>query len=249
MKFIINPDYNYLSDYIKTLPQRFNIEGETIYTGRNHIKVMITPDGLTINIKRYHAPRGINSIIYSTGIRMPKGVRAFKYPDILLAKGINTPEAIAYIENRKMGLLSECYLITVQCPYKHTMYEFGDAPKGTYEECAKAFAHFTARMHDQEVLHLDYSPGNILWDKQGEDYLFSIVDINRMHFGPINMKQGCANLRRLWGPKQFFLIIVREYAKTRGFNPNEAEKIALTMRESFWNHFGKKHRIKFKLEL
>lgn len=46
-----------------------------------------------------------------------------------------------------------------------------------------AFAEFTARLHEAGILHLDYSPGNILYDKIGEEYHFSLVDINRMHFG------------------------------------------------------------------
>lgn len=44
-----------------------------------------------------------------------------------------------------------------------------------------AFAEFTARLHEAGILHLDYSPGNILYDKIGEEYHFSLVDINRMH--------------------------------------------------------------------
>ena len=44
---------------------------------------------------------------------------------------------------------------------------------------------YTAVMHEREVLHLDYSPGNILWDKDDEGYHFTVVDINRMRFGKV----------------------------------------------------------------
>ena len=249
MKIVVNPLYNDLQGWLERLPDSFNHDGETIYTGRNLIKVMTTPLGRLVNVKRYHAPRGVNSLVYSMGMRKPKGQRAFEYPAILKAKGIETPEAIAYIEQRRYGLLRECFLITEQCPYEHTMYEMGNAPEGSYEALAEAFALYTAHMHDRQVMHRDYSPGNILWTDAGDDYHFSIVDINRMYFGPVSMQQGCQDLCRLWGPKRFFLMVVRHYARIRGFDVVEAERIALSKRAAFWKRFGRKHTIKFKLEL
>ncbi|MBQ8989026.1 MAG: aminoglycoside phosphotransferase [Prevotella sp.] len=249
MHILLNETYHHLEDYIKQLPDVFETSGKTIYTGRNLIKVFTAPDGTQINVKRYHAPRGINALVYSWGIRQPKGHRAYEYPKTLLEKGIDTPEAIAYIERRSGGLLRESYLVTRQCPYRHTMYEMGDAPAGSYERVAEAFARYTARMHEAGVMHLDYSPGNILWQEEEGKYDFSIVDINRMRFGSVDMRQGCTNLKRLWGPKRFFELVVKGYAEARGFDTEAAERIALAERARFWKRFGKKHPIKFKLEL
>lgn len=250
---IVNAKYQQWEDYLGSIPKIFDHEGRTIYTGRNLIKVLSLPDGTAINVKRYHAPRGVNALIYSSGLRKPKGLRAFQYPSKLLSLSIDTPEALAYMERRRLGLLRESYLVTLQCPYQHTFYELGDAAEGTYEQLAMAFGRYTAHMHACGVMHRDYSPGNILWDEErGESssqYVFSIVDINRMYFGPVGMVQGCRNLCRLWGPKRFFLLVVRHYAEARGYDIGEAERIALEARAAFWKRFGKKHRIKFKLEL
>lgn len=251
---LINAKYQQWEDFLRGIPTIFDHEGRTIYTGRNLIKVLSLPDGTAINVKRYHAPRGINALIYSTGLRKPKGLRAFQYPERLLSLSIDTPEALAYTEIRRFGLLRESYLVTQQCPYRHTFYELGDAAEGTYELLAEAFGRYTAHMHECGVMHRDYSPGNILWDElvgetDNHTYVFSIVDINRMYFGPVSMEQGCRNLCRLWGPKRFFLLVVRHYAEARGFDVSEAERIALEARATFWKRFGKKHRIKFKLEL
>jgi hypothetical protein len=252
---VVNEKYQAYAEYLAGIPERFDFEGETIYTGRNEIKVMKMPEGKLINVKRYHPPRAFNAIVYSTGLRKPKGQRAFEYPERLLSRHIETPEPLAYIEKRCLGLLRESYLITLQCPFPHTMYEMGNAEEGTYEELAAAFADYTAHMHEEGVMHRDYSPGNILWMKEegarGKDerYLFSVVDINRMFFGQVSMEKGCRNLCRLWGPKRFFQLVVRHYAEKRGFDTDEAERIALKARSAFWKRFGKKHRIKFKLEL
>ena len=126
MKIKINPKYEEMRSFIERIPDVFEKEGHVIYTGRNLIKVMEAPDGTIINVKRYHVPKGPNSLVYSLGIRTPKGERAFEYPMILEKKGIGTPAPIALIEERNaIGLLGYTYLITLQCDNLHTLYEVG----------------------------------------------------------------------------------------------------------------------------
>lgn len=128
MKIKINPKYEEMRSFLERIPDVFEKEGRVIYTGRNLIKVMEAPDGTLINVKRYHVPKGPNSLVYSWGIRKPKGERAFEYPMILEKKGIGTPAPIALIEERNaIGLLGYTYLITLQCDNLHTLYEVGDA--------------------------------------------------------------------------------------------------------------------------
>lgn len=249
-KVIVNPEFESMREYVDSIPRIFETEGETIYLKRNHIKVMTAPDGTKVNVKRYRVPNGVNRYVYSLGIRKPKGLRAYLYPRRMLDRGIETPEPIAYIEERSNGLLGYCYFISVQSTYAHTMYELGDAKDGEYEDMARAFGKFTARMHDRQVLHLDYSPGNILFDREPDGtYRFSLVDTNRMYFGPVDMKRGVSAFRRLWGPKRFFVMAVREYAETRGFDTDPAEAYALRVRSDFWKRYRRKHKVEFDLEL
>ncbi len=246
----ITPKYELLRPFIESLPARFEHEGNYIYGGkRNLIKSFEAPDGTVLNVKRYHRPASLNRLIYSCGIRSPKGRRAFEYPKILIDKGIDTPEAVAYIEQRQSGLLGLSYFVSIQCPYPHRLYELGDASAEVYEPMATALAHYAAHMHDHEVLHLDFSPGNILWEKAAGDYRFSIVDINRMRFAPVSMEQGCKSFARLWGPKRFIQLLVREYARVRHFDENEAENITMKARAKFWTRYQKKREIEFKLEI
>lgn len=246
---LINSKYQHLREWLGRLPEEFEQLGEVIYDSRNQLRVIQAPDGTLVNVKRYCEPNALNRVVYSLGIRKPKGLRAFTYPTRLLERGIDTPEPIAYIEQRRCGLLGLSYFVSIQSPLSHTMYELGDAQEGSYEDIADALGRYTATMHDREVLHLDYSPGNILWDKDEEGYHFAVVDINRMRFGKVDIKDGCAALRRLWGPKRFVELIARSYARARGFDEDEAVRLTMQARTAFWTRFQRRHPVKFPLEL
>ncbi len=247
----ISDNYRQWRNFLLAIPPRMDSEGTWIYGGRrNLIKSFPSPDGITLVVKCYHRPKGINMLVYSLGIRKPKGERAYRYAAILNSHGVETPEPVAYIENRHCGLLLDSYLITLQCPYKHRLYEMGDAKQEMYEPMAKALARFAAHMHDEEILHLDFSPGNILWDKDSsENYHFALVDINRMRFGRVSMKAGCKSFARLWGPKKFIEMLVSEYARLRKINVYDALRITLDARRKFWKRYQRHREIEFKLEL
>lgn len=247
MKILINSNYSFLKDYIDNLPFFFEKDGTEIYSGRNLIKVF-SINGLKINVKRYGIPRFINRIIYSF-FRKPKGLRAYLYPQILLDKGFETPEPIAYIEERRYGIIRYSYFVSIQSPYRFTFYQFGDSTPDKYGDIITAFAHYTARLHEAGILHRDYSPGNILFDKVEGEYHFSLVDINRIHFGKIDIQRGCANFARLWGPISFFKLIAREYAVARHADREFCEKKILIYRKKFWKKAIKKYTVPFNLEL
>lgn len=246
---LINPKYEHLREWLERLPEDFEQLGEVIYNRRNQLRVIKAPDGTLINAKRYCIPHIVNRIVYSLGVRQPKGLRAFTYPTILWERGIDTPEPIAYIEQRRCGLLGLSYFISVQSQLGHTLYEFGNAPEGTYEEMADALGRYSATMHEREVLHLDYTPGNILWDKDDEGYHFAIVDINRMRFGKVDINDGCKGLCRLWGPKRFIELIARSYANARGFDQDVAVRLTMQARTAFWTRYSRRHPVDFTLEL
>lgn len=249
-KIILNPKYAALRQFLLSLPEKMDKEGEYIYGGRrNLIKMFIAPGGTRLNVKRYHKPHGLNSLVYSLHLRTPKGERAFRYAGILAQKEINTPEPVAYIEQRKGGILILSYFISVQSPLTHLLYEMGNAEERDWQPMAAALAHFAADMHQKGVLHKDFSPGNILFERRETGYEFSIVDINRMRFGKVSLGEGCASFRRLWGPKRFIQSLCREYARLRGEDEDEAERLTMRERRKFWQGYVKKREMEFPLEL
>ena len=188
--------------------------------------------------------------MYSLGIRKSKGLRAWEYPALLKARGIETPEPVAYIEERCMGLLRYSYFVSQQCPYAHTLYDMAQAEPSLYEPMAKALADYAAHMHEEGVLHKDFTPGNILWQRAEDgSFHFSLVDINRMRFGQVNTQEGLRSLVRLWGPKRFIQLLARAYATRRGADADRAEADVMQWRARFWRRYAMKHKIPFPLEL
>lgn len=245
-RFRINPNYKHLTTFIHDIPNVFEDSGEVIYTGRNLIKVFDV-DGLKINVKRYAIPILLNRFAY-TFIRTPKGVRAYEYPSILLAKGINTPEPIAYIEERTFGMIRYSYFISVQSSYKSYLYEIGNLEVEEIRDLTRALALFTSHMHKNGVYHKDYSPGNILCGQKDGKVDFTLVDINRMEFGPVSLEKGCANFARLWGQPSFFRYLAEVYAIDQNADVNFCTERIFYYRTKFWKSFSKRKRIKYNLK-
>ena len=229
MKVVVNPKFQSISSFVESVPTIFSREGEFIYNGRrNQLKIFYVED-MIVNVKSYKVPIFINRVIY-TFFRATKAQRAYDYALRLLSLGVETPTPIAYIEEENGGLLSHSYFICLHTPLSGNLRLFGDSsiPFQDVRELAVAFARFTAELHEKGVLHIDYSPGNILYEKrENGTYHFSLVDINRMKFCPVDMKTGCGNFCRLWGTDEFFSLVARTYAEARGFDADECEKLVL----------------------
>ena len=247
IKYLIHPDYEYLRPFIESLPTIFEQEGEVIYTGRNLIKVM-QAEGLAVNVKRYRKPSLFNRIVYSF-FRAPKGLRAFHYPGRLLYLGFETPHPIAYIEERSGGLIGYSYFVSVQSGYTQNFYQFGHIPVEQCRQVITEFARYTARLHEAGIYHRDYSPGNILFDKVDGVYHFSLVDINRMSFGTVGLRKGCANFARLWGQTPLFTLLADEYAAARNFDRNLCRKLVLKYRARFWKRYRRRHPVYYQLDI
>lgn len=244
---IINPEYQYLKDFIARLPETFLTEGEYLHDGRNKIKIFDV-NGLRINVKRYRIPLFFNRFVY-IHFRQPKAVRAYDYALKLQALNINTPSPIAYILDKRSGLLGYSYFISVQVPYTRRFYEFGNAELNDEQQMIlQEFGRYTAVLHEHQVYHQDYSPGNILFDLQDNKPEFCLVDINRMEFGPVSQSKGCVNFARLWGSPAMFKIIAKEYARTRKFNEETVCKEVLEARRKYWQKVIRKRPAEFPLE-
>ena len=248
-RVLFNEKYGNLRDEVLSIVDNFENVGTVIYRGHNLIKTA-RAGGLEINIKRYRVPHVFNRVVYSF-IRRPKGLRAFTYPDRLLRAGIETPEPIAYVEERIGGLIGYSYLVTVQMAYTRDFYEFGDKDMTDPADVAivRALARYAARMHQAGILHRDFSPGNIIFDtdaSKGEPK-FAVVDINRMSFGPVSATRGIRNLARLWGQPLMFDIMAEEYARARGADPAEMARLLHAERRRVWTRYSRRHKVKFNL--
>lgn len=220
MNIIINPKYTFLKDFIESLPAQFAGTGEIIYSGRNILK-QYEEQGLSLIVKKFKVPHIINRIAYAT-IRTSKAQRSYCYSLRLLERGISTPEPVAYIDEFFLGLRHSFY-IALKSSCTRDMREFWDmAEIGDRGFILEAFGRFTAFVHEQNVLHLDYSGGNIMFAVEDQNPQFTLVDVNRIRFGSVSEEEGYKNLERLWLPEEAYVIIARAYANARAFDPDHA---------------------------
>jgi serine/threonine protein kinase len=242
---IYNPEYNQFTYFIESIPQKFDKEGRVIYKQRNEIRVF-NVDKELINVKKFIIPEIFNRIVY-TFFRSSKAERSFRYATKLINNGIETPEPIAYIVTKRCGLINYSYYITKQVACRHTMYEFGQGGIAGREYILKAFAFFTAKLHESGVYHCDYSPGNILFDEENGEIKFCIVDINRLKFKKVSIEEGCANFARLWGQEPFFELVASVYAEARKADAQYCTDKILKARKKFWKKYLKKHESPFEM--
>jgi len=82
-----------------------------------------------------------------------------------------------------------------------------------YNSIYKAFAKFTFELHEDNIFHDDYSPGNILIKETTEGYEFKIVDINRMSFNTLTEIKRAQNFEKLWALDEILEVMADEYTK------------------------------------
>ncbi len=239
MKIVITPTYEYLRNFIETLPQCFGNEGECIYQGRNEIRVFQVGEEQFV-VKSFKIPNVINKIVYAY-FRDSKAKRSYNNGLVLTENNIGTPDPVAYVETYKCGFFDQSYYVS---QFKHYPGIMRELRTGSFEEekdLIRDFAYFTASIHEKGVLHKDYSPGNILYDLTDGEYQFALVDINRMTFEEVDLQTGCHNFRRLWGYDKMIHYLGEEYGKARGFDAQECADLTLKYHQDFWENYGKKH--------
>ena len=230
MKLVLNPSYCQLRNFVQKLPISFPTLGDCIYKARNELR-KFSYEGQWYVVKNYKVPLFINRIAY-TFFRPSKASRAYEYALRLRSMGIETPAPVAYIELKSGGLLQHSFFVSENCSYPRMMREFEEGGIAGREDILDAFAAFTVDLHKKGVLHLDYSAGNILFDRREGSVVFSIVDLNRMFVGTIGMKAGCKNFERLPATPQMHRWMAEEYAKARGFDVEKCFELMVAYRST-----------------
>lgn len=219
MKIVINQKYSSLKSFVENLPTIFSSEGELIYKERNILKCY-TVDGYNIVVKQYKKPHFINRIAY-TFFRPTKAKRSYQYALKLLELGIETPAPIAYIEEFKCGLLTYSYLFSI---YEKDFSIIRDLMDGIQveDELLNALALYIANLHQNGVLHLDISPGNLLYKKEENEIHFTAIDINRMQFPKvITTEMRYKNFNRLSENDEVLTKISKYYASATNLDEQE----------------------------
>ncbi|MBF0264830.1 MAG: hypothetical protein HQL46_06115 [Gammaproteobacteria bacterium] len=209
----LNNKFADFSNFLNNIQQYFIENKQSIHKARNELKIINYQDIDTI-VKSFKVPSTISKIIY-TFFRSSKAKRSYDYS---LKINHFCPEPIGYIEFYKNGLIDKSYFISVKFDYDFTIREalhksLPNTSEEEYLHIYKAFAKFSCQLHDNNIFHHDYSPGNILIKKVKQDYDFKIVDINRMTFKVINAEMRARSFSKLWAHEGILKVIAEEYLK------------------------------------
>ena len=242
-RFKINEKYNEYKKFILNIKDFFYNSSNTIHKARNEIKIIEYKDKKYV-VKSFKKPTLLKSIYYTK--TASKAKRSFEYSLIL---GNLTPTPIGYIEFYKRNRLSESFFISEYFEYDFLIREvlfnknFLDR-----EIILKEFAKFTSKLHNKNILHLDYSAGNILIKKEKNSYKFKVVDVNRMKFKKLSIDERLKNFNMLWASNNDLKIIISEYARINNINKSYAinKAISYSFRLKLFKNFKKLIKGKIK---
>ena len=227
--FIKNQDKNY-ENFILNIKQHFHKNSSFIHKARNEIKIISFQNQEYI-VKSFKIPHLLNKLIY-TYFKSSKAQKSYENSLKIIDF---TPKPIGYIEFTKFGLLNKSYFVSEKFDFDFTIREpLLDNNFKDKEEIFKQFAQFSFKLHQNSILHLDYSPGNILIKKSKNHFEFKIVDINRMKFQKLTLNDRLKSFSKLWAKDEDLSTIIKEYAKLLSEDEQKSIKIAL--------HYSQKHK-------
>lgn len=246
----INTHTAYKSSHFKLQEfiEKFRNAGRILADGnRNQIRVFEL-NGESVAIKAFKIPNVVNKIAYRF-FRKSKARRSFEYASRILAKGILTPQPIAYAEDKNGLTFGESYYICRHLDYDLTYRDLVENELNEERvEILKAFTEFTFSMHEKGIHFLDHSPGNTLIVKKPEGYDFYLVDLNRMEFKPLDFNTRIKNFSRLTPKKEMVEIMAREYSRLAGYDYEQTLEAMWEETVLFQEHFHKKQQLKKKIK-
>lgn len=239
-KYILNEDFPSFKDFLLSIQSSFIKNTQSIHKARNELKIISYNDLATV-VKSFKVPSLLRRIVY-TYFRDSKAKKSYDYS--IRIKDF-TPKPIGYIEFYSASLLEESYFISEEFNYDFTIREpLLDSNFKDRIIILQAFARFTYELHENEILHQDYSPGNILIKNVSDTYIFKIVDINRMEFHTLSLDERLKNFNKLWASDDDIYTIAHEYANISNEDQSACIEIAQNYNTKHKNKINMKKRLK-----
>ncbi|MDC1107144.1 lipopolysaccharide kinase InaA family protein [Prolixibacteraceae bacterium] len=243
-KVEISSKYIEYKGWLESLDTIFDAEGEVIYGGRNTVS-KFNVAGQSFNVKSFKTPNFVNKFVYGN-FRDSKAKRSYDYAHKLRELGVDSPEPVGYVEVYKNGLFFKSYYVSIQHTYDFTIREVLEYHVSNREDILNQFINYTyEKLHKNGVFHLDYSPGNILINVTEEGvYQFSLIDLNRMKFIPIDYTKGLYNLRQFDADKDSLIMMGMAYARKWKKDPEEGARLLVAFDHKYKHKRVVKHRYK-----
>jgi len=244
MKLVIEDNFNKNFAEIQKIFQDFETYGEVFGNqDRNTLKLFQLND-LTANVKSFKVPNLVNKVVYRF-FRQSKAERSFMYAKKLKDLNIGTPQPIAYAEEKNGVFFGKSYYMSEHLNYDITYRELTtnfDYPD--HENVLRAFTRFTYLLHENQINFLDHSPGNTLIKKVDDEYLFYLVDLNRMRFEEMTLEERVKNFAKLTIHDSMLEVMSDEYAHLMNTSKDKVFALMKQFTDEFQNKFHRKRRWK-----
>lgn len=252
----IAPEFAGLAGDLETMEAQFAANVDILHTKRNVLKKMQL-DVHTVVAKAFKRPALIQGFVYASW-RKSKALRSFEHAARLERLGISTPPPIAAIEHKANHQLTDSYYITLHHPHDysmeavlHAIEKLNSSDKANDTIVFKrnlatlqSFVRFTYTMHQAGVLHCDHNAGNTLIRENGNDDQFTVIDINRMQFKSLTLRERLNNFVRLSDHPIVLNTIADSYAQCMEISPNVCFKQLMQLKRQHWRRLRLKKRLK-----
>ena len=248
MKTVIHPDYSGQAAALQSVTRGNYTPLKTFCDNRNRVE-LVDVGGKPMVVKWYKKTNLLTGLIY-TLFRKSKARRAYEHALELLKRGISTPRPIAYFEQKSRGLFRVgCFFSEyVDLPAVSELFYTDKLSKEEHDLMADNLSRFTLSLHLKGIVPLDYNTGNLLVDKVGDRYRFTLIDINRMKIGRVpKIKEAMTSFFQLGTYPHDYLGLLEPYVWERGFNFEDALYHVICHRRNqtrlrrFKNIFRKRH--------
>ncbi len=248
MKRIFHNDFKDYNNKLDAIINGFETSGILLGGGERNVLKQFSLNSIKVNVKAFKIPNLFNQIVYKY-FRKSKAQRSFEYANVLLDKGIGTPQPIAYYEFPKLLLFKKSFYLSQHINYDLTYRELTkDLNNPEHEKILRAFTQFTYKLHKNHIYFLDHSPGNTLIKNSDKGYEFYLVDLNRMIFRPMTFEIRIRNFERLTIHKSMVEIMSEEYSKCSGEDFSIIFKLMWKSTQEFQEKFHRKRRLKKQLK-
>lgn len=241
VKVEIAKGYEYMRGYLEQLPDmpRELPHGKTLRNGRNRVTLLEEKD---IVVKEFIKMTVANRLLYST-LRKSKARRSFENARQLLDLGVGTPPPVAYIEEKKGGILQRSFYVYKYCEWPSAASFFATDFTVSNLRATNECIEFIVQLHTKGIIDNDLNPTNILYQETQEGFQFKLIDLNRILFFH-KLKKGVRmrNLTRMTGDPQIYLYMIAKYAELTQAAPYKTllEGVAIKLHH---DHFTKTRRV------
>lgn len=248
IEVIKNPKFAELNDFLDELPEHFAMANDVIFAERNDTRKLsyeYAGRPYQLAVKSFKVPNKLRRFVY-TYFRQSKAMRSYLHS---LQIGSFAVEPIAVYEVYKEGLIEKTYFVSTYFDFDFEMQAvINDPDFPDREAILEKFSEFTWQLHEANIFHNDYSSRNILVKKDAEDYVYKLVDVNRMDFSKMPLKKRITSFWRLSLSEQDTQLVMNKYEELMGAPKDSYFKVALDVsrarKKRYWQVRNFKKRVK-----